>query len=81
MEALRSTFRFLSPRLKALSLSQSRNSSAYFTFTPDKAPDEFGETKRMNLFESIGNAMDIAMERDPSASNLSTKYLFQFFNM
>ncbi|XP_062549730.1 2-oxoisovalerate dehydrogenase subunit beta, mitochondrial [Armigeres subalbatus] len=41
--------------------------SSHFVYTPDaKAPVE-GPTKKMNMFQAINNAMDIAMERDSSA--------------
>lgn len=41
--------------------------SSHFVYTPDaKAPVE-GPTQKMNLFQAVNNAMDIAMERDESA--------------
>lgn len=39
---------------------------ATFTYVPDTAPTEFGESAKMNLFQSITNALDIALETDPS---------------
>lgn len=40
---------------------------ATFTYVPDTAPSEYGETMKMNLFQSITNAMEIALESDPTA--------------
>ncbi|KAL1403827.1 hypothetical protein pipiens_019192 [Culex pipiens pipiens] len=41
--------------------------SSHFVYSPDaKAPVE-GPTQKMNMFQAINNAMDIAMERDTSA--------------
>lgn len=40
---------------------------ATFTYVPDTAPTEYGETMKMNLFQSITNAMEIALESDPTA--------------
>jgi len=42
-----------------------RNASA-FTFVPEKIPIS-GETKKMNLFQSLTNAMEIVMDTDESA--------------
>lgn len=50
-----------------LSLQQlciKRNASA-FTFVPEKIPIS-GETKKMNLFQSVTNAMEIVMDTDES---------------
>ncbi|XP_014778655.1 2-oxoisovalerate dehydrogenase subunit beta, mitochondrial [Octopus bimaculoides] len=40
---------------------------ATFTYVPDTAPREYGETMKMNLFQSVTNAMEIALESDPTA--------------
>merc|ERR1712135_41215 len=40
---------------------------SHFTFVPDTVPASEGETQRMNLFQSLNNAMDIALTADPSA--------------
>ncbi|KAK2162361.1 hypothetical protein LSH36_100g11004 [Paralvinella palmiformis] len=45
----------------------SKRHSSGFVYVPDTAPSEFGETTRLNLCQSITSAMDIAMERDPTA--------------
>eukprot|EP00052_Salpingoeca_macrocollata_P031325 m.322482 g.322482 ORF g.322482 m.322482 type:complete len:369 (+) comp27019_c0_seq1:58-1164(+) len=37
-------------------------------FAPEQAPPELGETKKLNLFQSINNAMEIALATDPSAA-------------
>lgn len=44
-----------------------RAQMATFTYVPDTAPSEYGETMKMNLFQSITNAMEIALESDPTA--------------
>ncbi|XP_013778368.2 2-oxoisovalerate dehydrogenase subunit beta, mitochondrial-like isoform X1 [Limulus polyphemus] len=41
--------------------------SAHFTFVPDTVPASDGETSRMNLFQSITNALDIALSSDTTA--------------
>ncbi|XP_076307779.1 2-oxoisovalerate dehydrogenase subunit beta, mitochondrial-like isoform X1 [Tachypleus tridentatus] len=41
--------------------------SAHFAFVPDTVPASDGETSRMNLFQSITNALDIALASDTTA--------------
>ncbi|KAK3696941.1 hypothetical protein RRG08_023134 [Elysia crispata] len=41
--------------------------SMHFTYVPETPPKEFGETTRMNFFQSITSALDIALANDPSA--------------
>ncbi|XP_046388108.1 2-oxoisovalerate dehydrogenase subunit beta, mitochondrial [Ischnura elegans] len=41
--------------------------SSHFTFMPDKPSPSDGETKTLNLFQSINDAMDIALRTDPTA--------------
>lgn len=41
--------------------------SAAFVYKPDTASAADGDTSRMNLFQAVNNAMDIAMSTDPSA--------------
>lgn len=41
--------------------------SAHFTFLPDGAKRELGETKNMNMFQSLTDAMDTILETDPTA--------------
>ena len=43
-----------------------RRYASAFTFTPEKL-EITGETKKMNLFQSVTNAMDISLETDDSA--------------
>ncbi|XP_038077964.1 2-oxoisovalerate dehydrogenase subunit beta, mitochondrial-like [Patiria miniata] len=43
-----------------------RNASAW-TFVPDSPPDTLGETTKMNLFQSLTSAMDIALSTDQTA--------------
>ncbi|KAM9562823.1 2-oxoisovalerate dehydrogenase subunit beta, mitochondrial isoform 2-T2 [Guaruba guarouba] len=42
-------------------------SAAHFSFQPDPAPTEYGETQKMNLFQSITSALDNALAKDPTA--------------
>lgn len=46
-----------------------RNASA-FKFLPDTAPANLGETTKMNLCQSITNALDISLSTDKSAGFL-----------
>lgn len=47
---------------------QKRNASA-FKFVPDTAPASLGETTKMNLCQSITNALDIALSADKTAGS------------
>jgi hypothetical protein len=47
-------------------LIQARNASA-FKFVPDTAPPNLGETTKMNLCQSITNALDLTLSTDKSA--------------
>ncbi|KAJ6665838.1 hypothetical protein lerEdw1_001310 [Lerista edwardsae] len=40
---------------------------AHFTFQPDPEPTQYGQTQKMNLFQSITSALDNALSRDPTA--------------
>jgi hypothetical protein len=42
--------------------------SSHFTYVPDTVSTPEGETVRMNLFQAVNNAMDIALSSDPTAS-------------
>ena len=44
-----------------------RQASTRFTFVPEVAAEEYGPTTKLNLFQSINNAMDIALSTDQSA--------------
>ncbi|KAI1292295.1 2-oxoisovalerate dehydrogenase subunit beta, mitochondrial [Halotydeus destructor] len=46
--------------------NQIRN-SAHFNYQPDTAAGVDGDTTRMNMFQAINNALDIALQNDPSA--------------
>ncbi len=50
----------------ALNLTQKRHASA-FKFLPDVAPASLGETAKMNLFQSVTNALDIVLTADKTA--------------
>jgi 2-oxoisovalerate dehydrogenase E1 component beta subunit len=41
--------------------------SSTFTYVPETPPAKYGSTERMNLFQSLTSAMDIALEKDPTA--------------
>lgn len=45
---------------------QCRNASS-FKFVPDIAPADLGETTKMNLCNSVTNALDITLSADKSA--------------
>lgn len=53
-------------QLVANSKVQIRHASG-FKFVPDTAPADFGETTKMNLCQSITNALDICLSQDKSA--------------
>lgn len=44
-----------------------KRSAAHFNFVPDTAPSSEGETSRMNLYQAVTNALDIALASDPTA--------------
>ncbi|CAH1400536.1 unnamed protein product [Nezara viridula] len=41
--------------------------SSHFQYYPDKNTPVEGETTKLNMFQAIGNAMDLALEKDQSA--------------
>lgn len=47
--------------------NNTRFASARFTYVPETAPEEYGPTTKLNLFQSINNAMDVSMASDPAA--------------
>ncbi|GLG96570.1 2-oxoisovalerate dehydrogenase subunit beta, mitochondrial-like Protein [Gryllus bimaculatus] len=49
----------------ALAIISNRN--MHFTFVAEKPPEEKGETVKLNMFQAINSALDIALEKDPSA--------------
>ena len=54
---------------------QKRNASA-FKFQPDTAPANLGETTKMNLCQSITNALDISLSSDKSAGESDQPLVF-----
>ncbi|CAH1233447.1 PDHB [Branchiostoma lanceolatum] len=57
---------------RTLSLIGSRPASvkrmaSALSYVPETAPSDFGETTKMNLFQSINSAMDVALATDPTA--------------
>uniref|UniRef100_A0A7E4W6R5 2-oxoisovalerate dehydrogenase subunit beta, mitochondrial n=1 Tax=Panagrellus redivivus TaxID=6233 RepID=A0A7E4W6R5_PANRE len=45
----------------------SLRASSHFVFSPSKADPSLGETTKLNLYQSINNAMHTALETDPTA--------------
>ncbi|XP_064411630.1 2-oxoisovalerate dehydrogenase subunit beta, mitochondrial isoform X2 [Latimeria chalumnae] len=39
----------------------------HFNFLPDTAPTQYGQTQKMNLFQSVTSALDNTLAKDPSA--------------
>lgn len=52
-------------KINSISCNSYRHS--HFTYVPDTVSASDGETTRMNLFQSVTNALDIALSADPSA--------------
>ncbi|KAL5265516.1 hypothetical protein ACHWQZ_G006288 [Mnemiopsis leidyi] len=46
---------------------QNVRTAAHFTYLPQTPNPALGDTTKLNMFQSINNAMDIAMEKDSSA--------------
>ncbi|XP_065225035.1 2-oxoisovalerate dehydrogenase subunit beta, mitochondrial [Planococcus citri] len=46
---------------------QVKRMSSFFTYHPDRTPDHMGETRKLNMFQAINNAMDIVLEKDSTA--------------
>jgi 2-oxoisovalerate dehydrogenase E1 component beta subunit len=49
----------------------SKRSVQHFVYKPDESPEKFysscdGEKQKMNMFQAINNALDIALEKDES---------------
>ncbi|KAG8233273.1 hypothetical protein J437_LFUL013837 [Ladona fulva] len=58
---------FRTKKKSVVDLSVCKRFSSHFTYVPDTPSPSYGETKPLNLFQSINNALDIAMEKDPTA--------------
>lgn len=56
----------LSSRVKFSPFHRSFSSSIHFSYTPESVASSEGETSRMNLFQAVNNALDIALASDPS---------------
>ena len=52
--------------VRNLSLT-STSRAAHFTFYPENKPPVSGPTEKMTMLSAITNAMDIALEKDPTA--------------
>ncbi|XP_053143020.1 2-oxoisovalerate dehydrogenase subunit beta, mitochondrial isoform X3 [Hemicordylus capensis] len=63
----RAAFRRPELRLCFVKGSPPRRHAAHFTFQPDPEPTQYGQTQKMNLFQSITSALDNALSRDPTA--------------
>uniref|UniRef100_A0A2K5JB91 Transketolase-like pyrimidine-binding domain-containing protein n=1 Tax=Colobus angolensis palliatus TaxID=336983 RepID=A0A2K5JB91_COLAP len=57
---------FLHPSATVEDAAQ-RRQVAHFTFQPDPEPREYGQTQKMNLFQSITSALDNSLAKDPTA--------------
>lgn len=57
--------RFLGAHKGCQAVTHTRNAS--FTYVPDAPLKEYGSTTRMNLFQAVNSAMDVAMGNDSSA--------------
>uniref|UniRef100_A0A6I8N253 3-methyl-2-oxobutanoate dehydrogenase (2-methylpropanoyl-transferring) n=1 Tax=Ornithorhynchus anatinus TaxID=9258 RepID=A0A6I8N253_ORNAN len=44
-----------------------RRRVAHFTFQPDPETKQYGETQKMNLFQSVSSALDNSLAKDPTA--------------
>uniref|UniRef100_A0A8C7XET6 3-methyl-2-oxobutanoate dehydrogenase (2-methylpropanoyl-transferring) n=1 Tax=Oryzias sinensis TaxID=183150 RepID=A0A8C7XET6_9TELE len=56
----------LSPSCSSRSKTQRRH-AAHFTYQPDPVPTQYGETQKMNLFQSVTSALDNTLSSDPTA--------------
>uniref|UniRef100_H2QTB5 3-methyl-2-oxobutanoate dehydrogenase (2-methylpropanoyl-transferring) n=1 Tax=Pan troglodytes TaxID=9598 RepID=H2QTB5_PANTR len=57
---------FLHPAATVEDAAQ-RRQVAHFTFQPDPEPREYGQTQKMNLFQSVTSALDNSLAKDPTA--------------
>lgn len=57
---------FLQPASAGEDAAQTRQ-VAHFTFQPDPETREYGQTQKMNLFQSITSALDNSLAKDPTA--------------
>ncbi|MBZ3888335.1 2-oxoisovalerate dehydrogenase subunit beta, mitochondrial [Sciurus carolinensis] len=57
---------FLQPVSAGEDAAQTRQ-VAHFTFQPDPESREYGQTQKMNLFQSITSALDNSLAKDPTA--------------
>ncbi|XP_058431927.1 2-oxoisovalerate dehydrogenase subunit beta, mitochondrial isoform X2 [Marmota monax] len=57
---------FLQPASARKDAAQARQ-VAHFTFQPDPESHEYGQTQKMNLFQSITSALDNSLAKDPTA--------------
>ncbi|XP_071454190.1 2-oxoisovalerate dehydrogenase subunit beta, mitochondrial [Hetaerina americana] len=62
-----SQYSLLGKKSHVVNLTACARNSSHFTFMPDKPSSSDGETKTLNLFQSINDAMDIALRTDPTA--------------
>ena len=47
--------------------TNARFASARFTYVPEIPPEQYGPSTKLNLFQAVNNAMDIALASDPTA--------------
>lgn len=51
----------------ALKLNVGSSSRSHFTYYPTKPTNGTADVQKMNMFQAINNAMDLALEEDSSA--------------
>jgi len=55
------------PQIASVSANNLSRRNAHFTFNPDPTDTSKGETTKMTLLQAITSAMDIALDKDPTA--------------
>lgn len=51
----------------ALKLNTASSTRSHFTYYPTKPTNGTGDVQKMNMFQALNNAMDLALEEDSSA--------------
>ncbi len=73
--------RLLQLNLAASFLVSTKRDASHFKFFPDKAPENLGETTKMNLYQAVTNSLDISLSTDKSAGiESNVLFFFRFFN-
>ena len=69
----------LANNLKNVTHYQVRHATA-FKFVPETAPSNLGETTKMNLCQSITNALDLTLSTDKTAGQ-AIEFIAYFFHL